>query len=76
MFSTQCSIERCFQNIEVTYTLKDIHEHMSFGKDNYIGLRFFDVLCIEAKSDSEETTGELSLYTHLTVSEVLIIISA
>ena len=44
---------------------------MSFGKDNYIGLHFFDAIRIEAKSDSEETTGELSLYTHLTVSEVL-----
>ena len=43
---------------------------MSFGKDNFIGLHFFDAIHIEAKSDSEETTGELSLYTHLTVSEV------
>ena len=43
---------------------------MSFGKDNFIGLHFFDAIRIEAKSDSEETTGELSLYTHLTVSEV------
>ena len=42
---------------------------MSFGKDNFIGLRFFDAIRIEAKSDSEETTGELSLYTHLNVSE-------
>ena len=42
---------------------------MSFGKDNFIGLDFFDAIRIEAKSDSEETTGELSLYTHLTVSE-------
>ena len=40
---------------------------MSFGKDNFIGLHFFDAIRIEAKSDSEETT--LSLYTHLTVSE-------
>ena len=45
---------------------------MSFGKDNFIGLHFFDAIHIEAKSDSEETTGDLSLYTHLTVtSEVL-----
>ena len=44
---------------------------MSFGKDNFTGLHFFDAIRIEAKSDSEETTGELSLYTHLTVSEVL-----
>ena len=44
---------------------------MSFGKDNFIGLHFFDAIRIKAKSDSEETTGELSLYTHLTVSEVL-----
>ena len=46
---------------------------MSVGKDNFIGLRFFDAIRIEAKSDSEETTGDLSLhvYTHLTVSEVL-----
>ena len=54
--------------------MKDIHhrfEHMSFGKDNFIGLRFFDAIRIEAKSDSGETTGDLSLYTHLTVSEVL-----
>ena len=34
-----------------------------------IGLHFFDAIHIEAKSASEETTGELSLYTHLTVSE-------
>ena len=55
MFSTQCGIERCFQNIEVTGTLKDIHKdlNMSFGKDNFIGLRFFDAIHIEAKSDSE-----------------------
>ena len=37
---------------------------MSFGKDNFIDLHFFDAIRIEAKSDSE-----LSLYTHLTVSE-------
>ena len=71
MFSTQCSIERCFQNTEVTGTLKERFEHMSFGKDNFIGLRFFDAIHIETKSDSEEMTGELSLYIHLTVSEVL-----
>ena len=69
MFSTQCSIERCFQIIEVTGTLKGIH--VSFCKDNFIGLRFFDALHIEAKSDCEETTGELSLYPHLTVAEIL-----
>ena len=34
---------------------------MSFGKDIFIGLHFFDAIRIEAKSDSEETTGELSL---------------
>ena len=46
------------------YIHKDLNT--SFGKDNFIGLHFFDA---KAKSDSEETTGELSLYTHLTVSE-------
>ena len=49
---------------------------MSFGKDNFIGLRFFDAIRIEAKIDSEEMTGDLGLYTHLPVSEVLIIRSA
>ena len=31
---------------------------MSFGKDNYISLCFFDALHDEAKGVSEETTGE------------------
>ena len=44
---------------------------MSFGEDNFIGLCFFDALHIEAKSNCEEMTGELSLYPHLTVAEVL-----
>ena len=66
MFSTQCSIERCFQNIEVTGTLKDI----AFGKDNFIGLHFSDAIHIEAKSDSEEMTGELKAYIHTSISEV------
>ena len=35
---------------------------MSFGKDNFIGLHFFDAIRIEAKSDSEKTTGE-PIYT-------------
>ena len=56
---------------EVTGTLKDRHKYLSFGKDDFIGLRFFRVLRMEAKGNSEEMTGELSLYTHLTVAEVL-----
>ena len=70
MFSTQCSIERCFQNIEVTDTLKDIRKDLNtchLAKTIIIGLHFFDAIRIEAKSDSEEMTGELNLYTHLTV---------
>ena len=31
---------------------------------NFIGLRFFDAIRIEAKSDSEEMTGDLKAYIH------------
>ena len=36
----------------------------------FIGLHFFDAIHVEANV-SEETTGELSLYTHLPVTRVL-----
>ena len=66
MFSTQCSIERCFQNVEVTDTLKDIHTDFIW-QGNFIGLHFFDAIRIEAKSDSEETTvGIVLVLGHLT----------